>query len=304
MEKEKSNRQKLLLIILLIFTVCNALLCIFVIFQKQREQKAIMALNQSIERYRQQQQDPDAAKDSGGAENTDGTGSAGGTGNADGTGSADGAENTDGTGGAGSEKEGELMQDMDFYYEPLSDELKKRITGLSFRENDRITYDDLRHVVVKYIDFDWNVREGELIVNEKVAKEVVDIFRELYNHKYPIEKIRLVDDYQADDEASMEDNNTSAFNYRVIDGTDMISDHGYGVAIDINPRYNPYVRNGFGDRDVLPVNGAEYADRSKKFDHKIEKGDVCYQAFISRGWKWGGEWEDPVDYQHFYKEIS
>lgn len=190
-----------------------------------------------------------------------------------------------------------------FYYEPISDGLREYITNKSFKANDKIHYSDLRHVVVKYVDFNGQTSEGELIVNVLAADDVLAIFKELYDVSYPIEKIRLIDEYNADDDASMSDNNSSAFNYRTIDGTNEISDHGYGIAVDINPLYNPYVRKGFGDRNVLPVNGSAYADRNASFEHKIVKGDVCYQAFVKRGWKWGGEWDSPVDYQHFYKEI-
>lgn len=191
-----------------------------------------------------------------------------------------------------------------FYYEPISEELRAYITGKSFQANDKIDYSDLRHVVVKYVDFSGQTSEGELIVNVQVADDILAIFKELYDASYPIEKIRLIDEYNADDDASMADNNTSAFNYRTIDGTNELSDHGYGIAVDINPLYNPYVREGFGERNILPVNGSAYADRTVSFEHKIVKGDVCYQAFASRGWKWGGDWDSPVDYQHFYKEIN
>lgn len=191
-----------------------------------------------------------------------------------------------------------------FYYEPLSEELKQRITGKSYKENAKLDYSDLRYIKVKYIDFNGNEQSGEMIVNVQLADDILDIFKELYDNRYEIEKIHLIDDYDADDEKSMADNNTSAFNYRTIDGTDIISDHGYGIAIDINPLYNPYVRLNFGDRNVLPVNAGVYADRSKDFEHKIVKGDICYNAFISRGFKWGGDWDDVKDYQHFYKEIN
>lgn len=191
-----------------------------------------------------------------------------------------------------------------FYYEPVSEEIKNRITGVSYHENAAIDYSDLRYVTVKHYDFQGEVQTGELIVNVQVADDVLAIFKELFDNRYPIEKIRLIDEYNADDEASMEDNNTSAFNYRNIDGTESLSDHSYGIAIDINPLYNPYVREGYGDRSVLPVNGVPYADRTADFDHKIVQGDVCYNAFISRGWKWGGEWSGYIDYQHFYKEIQ
>lgn len=190
-----------------------------------------------------------------------------------------------------------------FYYEPISEEIKSKINGLSYKENSLIDYSDLRYLTVLYIDFEGNQQQGHLIVNVQVAEDVLAIFGDLYDACYPIERICLVDEYGADDERSMEDNNTSAFNFRYVDGTDTISDHSYGIAIDINPLYNPYVREGLGERNVLPVNGTQYADRDGDFPHKIVKDDVCYQAFAKRGWLWGGEWESTKDYQHFYKPI-
>lgn len=195
------------------------------------------------------------------------------------------------------------ISEKDFYYEPVSPEIEKRITGKSYPEGCDYSLDNLRYVKVMYYNFNNEVESGELIVNKSIAKDIVDIFKELFDSKYQIEKIKLIDEYNASDDASMEDNNTSAFNYRFIDGTEIVSDHSYGLAIDINPLYNPYVRSDFDDRNILPVNASEYADRTKEFKHKIEKGDVCYNAFISRGFLWGGDWNgETVDYQHFYKE--
>lgn len=189
-----------------------------------------------------------------------------------------------------------------FTYEPITEEIKSRIAGISYPENCPVSLDDLRYVKVRYIDFDGNTKNGELIVAASVAQDIVEIFKELYDASYPIAKIKLIDDYNGDDEASMEDNNSSAFNYRNIDGQDTISLHSYGTAIDINPYYNPYVRTGFGDRDVLPVNATAYVDRTVDFPGKITNGDICYNTFISHGWKWGGDWTGTIDYQHFYKE--
>lgn len=202
------------------------------------------------------------------------------------------------------DSETSIDNSLKFYHEALSEELKNYITGKSYKENENITFDELRHVVVQYIDFEGNTCEGELIVNEAVADETVEIFKELFNASYAIEKIHLIDKYNGDDDASMEDNNTSCFNYRNIDGQNTLSDHSLGLAIDINPLYNPYVRKNMGDRNILPTNGAVYADRSADFPHKITKDDICYNIFTSHGWKWGGEWDSPVDYQHFYKEYS
>lgn len=195
------------------------------------------------------------------------------------------------------------LPEPEFYQEAISESLKETMTGKSYTPNDNITFDNLRHVVVSYIDFDGNTRSGELVVNEAVADDVVEIFKELYEAAYPIEKIRLIDEYNGDDDESMGDNNSSCFNYRTIDGQTTLSDHSYGLAIDINPLYNPYVRTGMGQRNVLPVNGQVYADRTSDFPHKITHDDVCYQIFTKHGWLWGGDWDSPVDYQHFYREL-
>lgn len=101
---------------------------------------------------------------------------------------------------------------------------------------------DLRYVQVLHYGFDGKVKEGELIVNKKIAKKTVKVFYALYQKKYRIERMRLIDDYGANDEKSMAANNTSAFNYRVISGTTKLSNHSYGMAIDINPRINPWVK--------------------------------------------------------------
>ena len=93
------------------------------------------------------------------------------------------------------------------------------------------------------VSFDNQVHEGELVVNKDIADDVLEIFKELYESGYQIEKVRLVDEYDADDEASMSDNNSSAFNFRFISHTTKISKHGMGMAVDINTLYNPYVKN-------------------------------------------------------------
>lgn len=295
------------LIVLILLTVINASLCIWLLAESHREEKAIAAINKNVDQYNEKRNNSEnnagsdnAYKGADAAETKgDNSGGENKTVNDDFMGNHEDKNNN-----VNINESGDRVTLSDgFYYEKINDALKEYITGKSYKENDKISYDDLRHVVVDYVNFDGQTCSGELIVNAKVAEDVVAIFKELYDVGYQIEKIRLVDEYNADDDASMADNNTSAFNYRVIDGTDEISDHGYGIAIDINPLYNPYVRTAFGDRNVLPVNGAVYADRTTEFEHKIEKGDVCYNAFISRGWKWGGEWDSPIDYQHFYKEV-
>ena len=192
-----------------------------------------------------------------------------------------------------------------FYYVKLSDDIKQRITGISYPADDSdaaITYDDLRYLGLRYYDSEGNVHDGELIVNKRVAKETLEIFYELYEAKYAFTSIRLVDDFgqPADDTLSMEANNTSAFCYRAVTGTAHLSRHSYGAAIDINPRLNPYID---GNR-VAPGNAAVYVDRSLGLPGMIDHGDLCYQLFIDRGWTWGGDWSGDKDYQHFSKDLG
>lgn len=202
---------------------------------------------------------------------------------------------------SGAKKE---MIDRLFYMEELSEETKSRINGKSYGDNCDLPYEELRYLRVLYHDFDDGTRIGELIVNRTIAQDILDIFRELYEIDYPIGRMVLIDEYDADDERSMSDNNSSAFNYRYIAGTTRLSKHSLGFAIDINPRYNPYITTIDGKQTILPENGTEYADRTKDCPYYIRKGDPCYEAFISRGFTWGGDWENSKDYQHFQKVVE
>lgn len=194
--------------------------------------------------------------------------------------------------------------DTAFYYTDLTQELKARITGKSYPDTTepiQISYEELAYVHILHYDFEAQVQEGELICNQEIAQDLVEIFRELYEHQYPIEKVWLIDEYNADDELSMADNNTSCFNYRTVPGKSKLSNHSYGRAIDINPLYNPYVRTRDGKVLVSPQNAGDYADRSVDFPYKIDREDLCYRLFIEHGFAWGGAWNSSKDYQHFEK---
>lgn len=186
-----------------------------------------------------------------------------------------------------------------FYSEELTKEIISRINNISYQENEEITLKDLRYLRVLHMGFDGKTHVGELIVNQCIAEDILEIMRELYANGYPIEKMVLIDEYDADDEASMSDNNTSAFNYRVIAGTNRLSKHGQGLAIDINPKYNPCVKTNSGETLVQPENGAAYVDRSQEFSYKIDETDLCYRLFKEHGFAWGGDWNSLKDYQHF-----
>lgn len=195
-----------------------------------------------------------------------------------------------------------VMQAQDFTSVPLSDSLFARMQGRSYPEGCRVPRSDLRHVKVLHVDAQGVVHKGELVCNKAIAQDLVDIFRQLYLARYPIEKIRLIDDYEADDEQSMRDNNTSSFCYRTVSGTKKLSKHALGLAVDINTRYNPWVRKASdGHQLVSPDNGRPYADRRKPYLYKIVKGDLLYRLFIQHGFRWGGNWRTMKDYQHFEK---
>lgn len=197
------------------------------------------------------------------------------------------------------------MEDLEMWtVSPLSDEIFERIRGCSFRDNPHIGREDLRYLKVCHMGFDHMPHTGELIVNVKIARLCILIFKELYQQGYPIEKIRLIDEYQASDEASMSDNNSSAFCYRPVSGTDQLSLHALGLAIDINPLYNPYIHTNTGKEKCEPASGAKYADREKDFPYKITAQDVCCKIFKKYGFEWGGEWDHAKDYQHFAYKIS
>ena len=179
----------------------------------------------------------------------------------------------------------------------ITNEIFNRINGLSYGEDCNVPLEDLRYLVVPFFNFDNECEIGEIICNSLIANDLIYIFKILFEAKYQIERIRLIDEYGADDNLSMINNNSTSFNYRKIVGSNKLSKHAHGLAIDINPLYNPYVR---GDV-VLPAEGRLYVDRNKPFLHKIDKNDLCYKLFVSRGFTWGGDWTDRKDYQHFEK---
>lgn len=196
-----------------------------------------------------------------------------------------------------------------FYIEEIDDELKERMRGKSYAadiDESIVNFDMLRHVVIKYNDFEGNVKDGELVCNELIAQDLLEIFKELYESGYMLEEVSLIDKYDADDDMSMEANNTSCFNYRLVDRSDKLSYHAYGLAIDVNPLYNPYVEYGKGENGsdyICPTQSVFYAYRDNDFPYKIDENDLCYRLFKEHGFKWGGDWNSCKDYQHFEKRL-
>lgn len=161
-----------------------------------------------------------------------------------------------------------------------------------------ISYSDLRYLQVLHVGFDGLVHTGELIVHKSVADEVLQIFREIYDVGFPIEKMKVISHYNYSDEESMNDNNTSAFNFRTIANGTKLSQHAYGLAIDINPKLNPYILGN----QILPASGSEFVDRNQYTLGMIRKDEAVYKIFQRYGWSWGGDWNQPKDYQHFEKK--
>ena len=180
---------------------------------------------------------------------------------------------------------------------PIPDCVADRMRGVSYPEDAEIQLDELCYLQLSYEDFEGTSRIGEMVCNRAVAEDLVAIFKALYEARYPIRSILLIDDFGGDDEASMEADNTSCFNYRRKTGMKSLSKHALGLAVDVNPLENPYVR---GTR-VKPAGSSVFADRSKDFPHKIDKNDLCYRLFREHGFSWGGTWRSVQDYQHFEK---
>ena len=155
---------------------------------------------------------------------------------------------------------------------------------------------ELRLLRADYWGFDGRVHRGELIVHRDHARRILGVLKRLFQARYPIQRLRLVDAYRADDDRSMAANNTSAFNCRRVSGSSSWSEHAFGRAIDLNPLRNPYVTRG---GRVSPPAGRPYANRARRAAGMIHAGDTVVRAFAAAGWRWGGSWSGSRDYQHF-----
>lgn len=182
---------------------------------------------------------------------------------------------------------------------PIDSALFARIDGRSYKKGCKIPLSELRYLKVLHVGFDGETQMGEMICNRTIAKDLLEIFRTLFEARYPIERMMLIDEYDADDTRSMEANNSSAFNYREIRNTGKLSKHSYGYAVDINPLFNPCVIVRNGRTTVDPKAGTAYADRTQTFSGKIDHDDLCYKEFRKHGFIWGGDWNSLKDYQHF-----
>jgi len=148
---------------------------------------------------------------------------------------------------------------------------------------------------VEYFGFDSLIHQGQIIIHHTVADEISLIFKELLIEKFPIEKVIPAVYYNWDDDLSMHDNNTSSFNYRIVANSSKLSSHALGLAVDINPRINPYI-DRYGK--TYPSNGTYNISQQGT----ITDSSQCFKIFRKYGWKWGGHWRYSKDYQHFSKD--
>lgn len=179
---------------------------------------------------------------------------------------------------------------------PIYEGRKQRmIESGSWNATCSVPFADLRLVRVSYWGFDQTPHTGALVLNEDAVDAVVSALGALYDARFPIRKMVTVEDYGADDEMSMRDDNSSAFNGRFVEGTTSCSQHAYGRAIDINPLENPMVKDG----KVYPATAGDFVDRDQEATGMIHAGDVVVRAFAGVGWSWGGDWHSLKDWQHF-----
>jgi hypothetical protein len=173
--------------------------------------------------------------------------------------------------------------------------VRARMWNKSWRDDPRCPgFDELSYVEVAHVTFDGDVARGELVVAAALAPRAVELFRRLYQLGFPIRQLKLVDDFDADDDTSMAADNSSAFNFRVIAGTDVLSQHALGRAIDINPVENPWRRP---DR-VLPPAGVAYADRTQVRPGMFVRPGPVVATVDELGWEWGGDWRHALDDHH------
>ncbi len=176
--------------------------------------------------------------------------------------------------------------------------MQHSMIGVSWHQGCPVPLSELRIVTVRYVDFHGKAQQGRLMVHNKIAQDAAMIFGELYTNRFPIEKMNLIETYDGNDDLSMSDNNTSAFNCRVVSGTRVFSRHAYGRAIDINPVQNPFLKKGH----VSPPQSLQYVDRTQDVPGMIHRNDAVWRAFVGRQWTWGGSWKSVKDYQHFEKK--
>lgn len=186
---------------------------------------------------------------------------------------------------------------------PTSRRFVSRITAVPGKVLARSTWtaecplprSDLRYATVSFWGFDDRPHTGEMILNAGAAQDLVGVFRKLYRARFPIEEMRVRRAGEIDAPPTGDYNNTDVFDCRPATGGSHWSQHAFGLAVDINPFHNPYLK---GDL-VVPELSSAYLDRDWDRPGMIQPSDVVTRAFAAIGWGWGGEWSSLKDWQHF-----
>ena len=200
------------------------------------------------------------------------------------------------------EDAGEDIFERIFVVEEIPEEVRSFMKGKTIYDNSPIGYDELSYLTVTYWGYDDRIHTGNIIVNNAIADDTIAIFQTLLEHNFPIEKIKLPDYYDGKDELSMQDNNTSGFNDRPLEGSNGLSYHQLGLAIDINPLHNPCI--DYRTNKLEPSTAEKYLDRSLTEIGMIFPDDICVTTFKQYGFTWGGDWYSIKDYQHFEKTLD
>ncbi|MEP6862743.1 MAG: M15 family metallopeptidase [Deltaproteobacteria bacterium] len=177
----------------------------------------------------------------------------------------------------------------------IGDAVRARITNVSWHDEPCCPrFEELAYLRLAHVTFDGGVAVGELLVAAAIAARTVELFRRLYTLGFPIRQMRLIDELAADDERSMSADNTSAFNFRMVAGTQILSQHARGLAIDINPVENPWRK----PNRLLPPEGAAFADRSVIRPGMFVRPGPVVAAIDELGFEWGGDWNHAWDDHH------
>ena len=189
---------------------------------------------------------------------------------------------------------------MKFNINEIPDPIAKNMVSTSvWKKECPVAIKRLKLLEVSYYNFTHIILTGQLIVLDKLSQAVLNIFEELFMLKFPINSIKTMDEFGGNDELSMAANNSSCFNFRPVDGTDKLSMHSYGLAIDINPVQNPFIMIDKMSNDVavLPRESVDFLNRHNKREGMVEP---IVEIFRKYGFsEWGGDWNDPIDYHHF-----
>jgi poly-gamma-glutamate synthesis protein (capsule biosynthesis protein) len=185
-----------------------------------------------------------------------------------------------------------------FSASPVPDDVAATMRGVSWRDDPRCPpLAALALLQVAHLDFEGRPARGQLVIAAELVPETRALFARLWDLGFPIRSMRLIDELGGSDDASMAADNCSAFNFRTIAGTQLLSQHALGRAIDINPRENPWLAGG----GVQPPDGADYLDRRRLRPGMIVRPGPVVALLDELGWEWGGDWPRP-DYHHLMKQ--